>query len=464
MAMRTSRLLPLWIATLLVPTLGTAICMRSQETVPEDRGEAKRPQAIYSSDLNDPWNRIFYILFSGDVKFRYSNDFPERGLFSASLDSVMVPKDTDLRVSSSISDRFEGGDRAIDPLYPLDRFYPSSGLGVSRVEVDPTFHALLAALQEARSERTERTPLARAMMQSDLWSAFDILCGYSFAQFAEHRRELLDALAPMIAKIALSPEEINGLPDNYSRAVARLGAPDLFNPSSGWMEVRWDPLGRKHDVAAGFRRVARLFIKPSGPIADKQAFLDSLRGTGSLRSTGGATGGPLDGVALVTQLLLINTKGEIEPSRVTTDVQLRMFEKKPGGVSGKITMREFEFNRRQTLLQPSSGGFVSEGDNSPAYLPDQMDDYGFASRQFDRTRSPVLVKLRTRCAFCHGPDLGYVITFQGHFYLPEISATHVRQFDPAAHEAADIVISQKVQSDDWKALQEYRNSSSLKAR
>lgn len=455
MAIGSPRHRTLWITMLLAPTLGAAICGRSQETRLQDRPEAKGPQAIYSTYPNDPWNRIFFMLFSGDVTFRYSNEFSQAGPLSPLPELIRSSAPQSLRVGSGIFKRFESGDRAIDPLY---RLYPSDSaddrpnFGVSRVEVDPAYHALLGALQEASDEGTERTPLARAIMQNDLWSTFDIIYGVHGQpqQLAEHKRALLEALARMIAKTALTSAEIACLPNNYSRAAGSLGAPDIFDPTSGWMEVQWG-LGRSHNREAGYRRVARVFVKPSGTVADKQAFLDSLRSTGSLRSTLGTTGRSLEGVALVTQLLLINAKGEIKPSRVTTDVQIRMIEKNRSGALSKTAMREFEFSRRQTLLQPSSDGFVSEGEDFPAYLPNGGEDLGFATPQIGGF-SPILVKLRTRCASCHGSDLGDVITFQGHVYPPEVSATHVKQFDPAAHEAADFVISKKVGSDDWKAL------------
>ena len=55
-----------------------------------------------------------------------------------------------------------------------------------------------------------------------------------------------------------------------------------------------------------------------------QKFLNDFRG-----DTNPATG-RLDGVALVIQPLLVDTHGEVEPAKIVTDVQFRMFQKRRG--------------------------------------------------------------------------------------------------------------------------------------
>jgi hypothetical protein len=65
------------------------------------------------------------------------------------------------------------------------------------------------------------------------------------------------------------------------------------------------------------------------------------------------------------------------------------------------------------------------------------------------------VKQRTRCAFCHGDDLTVLMTFAMKMPTEERPGPPARQLNPATHEAADFVISQKVKREDWKALREY---------
>src|ERR1700693_3763535 len=171
------------------------------------------PQPIYSKNPHDSWNRIFYCLFSRRLTFRYSNEFPEGAPFNPAPDFLTSPSTHDLQVSTRVFDRFETGDRPIDPLYPIDPQYTSPFKGAGQILTDPLYTQLTEALREAQNDSIERPALARALMQSDLWSAFDILDGYRSKNLGEHRELLLGMLAQLIKKIALAPAEIQSLPD-----------------------------------------------------------------------------------------------------------------------------------------------------------------------------------------------------------------------------------------------------------
>jgi hypothetical protein len=103
-------------------------------------------------------------------------------------------------------------------------------------------------------------------MEGDLWAAHDILFGPFLLddekELGRRRYETLDLLARLLRKIALTPDEIKSLPDNYSAAVKRQSFPDVFREESGWVEVEWFA-PRTHDSNAGFRRVSRVFLKPA---------------------------------------------------------------------------------------------------------------------------------------------------------------------------------------------------------
>ena len=115
-----------------------------------------------------------------------------------------------------------------------------------------------------------------------------------------------------------------------------------------------------HDYAAGYRRVARVFLKPARAPQNVKSFLNWLRGDRySLED--------LNGVALVTQLLLINPKGRLLPTSITTDVQVRLFEKTPDGAFKRTSIQVSEISRRQLINSPPSGGLVVEDENAPAY-------------------------------------------------------------------------------------------------
>jgi hypothetical protein len=296
------------------------------------------------------------------------------------------------------------------------------------------------------------------LMQSDLWAAYDVLFGEIFLadekQPGHRRNETLDLLGRLIRKIALTPDEIKALPDNYSVAVEKRSFPDVFGKDSGWIEVQWFP-ERTHDFNAGYRRVSRVFLKPAHPPRDIQRFLNGQR-TGQDRTLE-----DLNGVALVTQMLLIDTEGNVRPTSLATEVQVRLFRKLYAGLYKNTALRVCEVSRRQFVREQASGGLVEEDGSSAAY----MGGYGFAEGQPSRANRsdvvglPVQVKLRTRCAACHGENLAQVNTFAiaicpAHcppgYRIPE-----VRQLNPNGTEAAGFDIAEKKKRPDFEALRKY---------
>jgi len=186
--------------------------------------------------------------------------------------------------------------------------------------------------------------------------------------------------------------------------------PPLFDESSGWIEVEWFP-DREHDRSADYRRAARVFVKPR---TEPQRFLDEL--TDLLRRNPGLSPelkGVLDGVALVTEDLLIDSNARVERSPLTFEVQVRSFVRNSGGTFNKTTIAEYELSRKLLLANPSSGGLVRVDPEDPAYLPTAGNDYTFASPTLGEQtpQSPILGSLRGRCVACHGEDAGAFFTF-----------------------------------------------------
>ena len=398
---------------------------------------------VYSDDPNDTWNRIFYFLFSRRFEAKLSEEFPEGAPFTqASSDAFPSFR---LRVSTRIFKRLETGDRAIDPLYPS--FLTLAGGRI--VLMEPVYSEFVKVLQEALDQNATRSPLAKTLMQSDLWAAHDILSlqfRRSDTGIEQHRLVVVDLLARLIKKIALTPEEIQRLPDNYSAAARMLSVPDVFGKKSGWIEVQWFP-ERLHDSAASYRRTTRVFLKPAHLPHDMQTFLNALPDKTDLTID-------LDGVALITQLLVVDSHGDLKTTKLTSEVQMRLFEKSKKKTLSRTTVKVYEISRRSLLQQPRSGGLVHEPENAPAYLPNAGNDYGFASNLLQGPT--VQVKLKTRCTSCHGKNLMQVMTFSfAHF--PGFSSPPVKQLDPTAHEAADFDMSQKEKLEDFKSLRKYFN-------
>jgi hypothetical protein len=411
---------------------------------------AEAPEKIYSDNLDDSWNRIFYYLFSRRVTAHLTNDFPEGAPFRE-MDGLLQV--LHLQMSTRTFERAETGDRAIDPLYPS--FLVDDGIWV--VLRDPAYVGFKKSLEDGLKDTSGRSTIARAMMQNDLWSAYDIVFRYKLyeqrgeSELARRRLEVLDLLGRLIRKIALAAEQIRTLPDNYGEAKTRYGLPDLFGKNSGWVEVQWFP-DRMHDAAANYRRVTRVFLKPARTPKDMQEFLNDFRGENN------EAVGRLDGVALVIQPLVIDTRGQLAATNITTDVQFRMFEKTSEGAFQRTRIGMFEVSRKQLLSQLEPGGMTEVGENEGVYLSAAGNDYTFASVHSGNGGPPtaLVVKPRTRCSFCHGENnLTRVMTFGMAVAPKERPGPPVRQLDRAAHEAAEFVMSKKMGREDWNSLGKY---------
>src|SRR5215213_628803 len=236
---------------------------------------SNNPQSIYAADPSDSWNRIFRALFSRTINVRLASDFREGAPF---VPFRVQMGSFDIRISKDIVKRTEIGDRAIEPLYPT--FFTVDG--PLQVFSEPHFSELTAALQEAFEERKPRSPIERALMQSDLWAAYDVV--YRVEQggkdrdrgFTERKSKLLDSLGRLIRKLALPADQINSLNSNYASAVNESRLPNILSPESGWFEIELLP-HRSHDDAAGYRRAARVFVKPRTRQSDAAGFVEKLK-------------------------------------------------------------------------------------------------------------------------------------------------------------------------------------------
>jgi hypothetical protein len=400
------------------------------------------PQPVYADDPGDSWNRIFYHLFTRTAITRLSSEFYEGAPFTR----FPIMGFGSLDVSRSLFQRIESEDRAFDPLYPSFL----SQAGPSEVLKEPRYTLFVRALDDALREDRRRSVIARALMQCDLWAAFDILHPLhryppvEGGPVAKRADTLLTMLARLIRKIALTPEEIGALPDSYARLSRADQLPGLFDEGTPWIEVEWLP-HREHDLAADFRRVAHVFVKPAMPPADKQRFLNDLRREDVIPHT------VLDGVALVIRPLAIDTNGHVEPTRLVTEVQFRVFSKNRNGERVKTEVLDYELNRRLSVAFAESSGLKPVAETDPAYLPESGNDYGFGSVQREQaTYPPVLARLGTRCVACHGSGAENVFTFRVHAPEPQ---PPVRQLKPRFDdECAHYVVGQKVERPDWKAL------------
>ena len=387
------------------------------------------PQSIYAADPNDSWNRIFRALFTRTIRHRLSNDFSEGAPF-INLYGLGLGFNP-LRISKEKFSRTEIGDRAIEPLYPT--FFTNEGL--VQILSDPRFTELTSALREAIDETRDRSPIERALMQADVWAAYDIL--YPMRRNSSKIKgdqsnpaaNLLSLLRQFIQKLALSSDEIKSLNGNK--------LPDLFAKESGWLEIELLPQ-RHHEDTAFYRRAARVFVKPRTPPPDAGQFVESLKQNQHHDK--------IEAVALVIQNLLVDKSGRVVPSPLINSVQLRVFKNDPKTGAVSAEPHQFELSRRKLLTEPASGGFVEFSATSHAFLSSAGNDLDFASpiREADL---PVMGKLRTRCTQCHGRSLTHLMTYSIHDF-PPVPAVRIL----SDHERALYVARRKEERDDFKSL------------
>ena len=432
----------LCLLTLAIGALLNFSCHRSIAVTVDNGAEpdfsSTDPRAVYAADLNDSWNRIFRSLFTRTDKIYVSSDFPEGAPFVFFAEAMAVPN---LRISRSTLDRTEIGDRAIDPLYPS--FFTDHGY--EKIMTVSAFAEFKQALTDALNDPKPRSPIARALMQSDLWAAYDAvfrfrLRGAKRGEEPNGNEQLLTLLRQLIAKLRLTSEEIASLRSNYADAIKTKHLPDLFTSRSEWIEIEFLS-ERMHDDSADFRRAARVFIKPRKAPADKAAFVESLKHHEHLEG--------VEAVGLVVQNLLLNKQGQIVPSPLISDVQFRFFKDNNGQRPVDADAKQFELSRHLLLTDPATGGFIEFDEKSPAYIAAAGNDYTFMSPMIHGVDKPILVPMRRRCAQCHGHTLTTMMTYSIHDFPP---VPTVKVLNAADNERARYVATQKAKREDYKWL------------
>jgi hypothetical protein len=431
------------VSILVVTIIATAsfACSRRtrarHEPIPQPLFTSENPQSIYAADPNDSWNRIFRALFTRTVKVRIGSDLKQGAPF-VPFRVQMGP--FDLRISRDAVSRTEIGDRAIEPLYPS--FLTTDG--VLQVFAEPQFSELRAALRDAIEEDKSRSPVERALMQSDVWAAYDIL--YTLGQgrrrnptLAGRKSELLELLRAFVRKLALTADQIKSLNNNYVTAVNAGRLPDIFSPENGWLEIELLPQ-RLHDEAGDYRRAARVFVKPRSTPSAPGEWVESLKHHQHLDE--------IEAVSLVVQNLFIDTTGNVVASSLFSDIQFRFFVRDP--VTGSLSARpqQLELSRKKLLTEPSSGGLIKFEPQTPAYLTAAGNDYTFAM-PIDDAGTPVLVPLRTRCTQCHGEALTTIMTYAIHDFVPLPTVKLLKSSD---QEHVRYVAQRKTEREDFKSL------------
>ncbi len=300
------------VAGILLAVLSAAIFgIREPRSPAED---SAGPVTIYDPDSSHIWNRLH-------VTFFVREDLPDTALLPDALDPPFWYHTTYLLTQPSHK----------NGLRVLDEFL------------------------RTHAENLIRDPVKRALLQRDLWAVFDWSFGRS-PGFDDEKRELQARLAEVLRRLALTPEQIGALPDNYAQAMASgefakeydpehrdraFLPPDLFEPQGSWVELEGRgkplPVAEQHDSFFSGRSSFLVFLRLPG---GRKATLDYLKTLWNSPVSLVPHFSPLQDeapnpdlpqlpagtqVALIRQMTLFDNQGKLTATPITESVQIRVY-------------------------------------------------------------------------------------------------------------------------------------------
>lgn len=346
----------------------------------------------------------------------------------------------------------EYGAEELDPLLWWETKYLISG---------PSHQQAMSLLDEFLATHAEQLitdPLKRAIFQRDLWAIFDWL--NLGDDHRSEREELQAKVAQAIQRLALAPEQIKRLPDNYATAVkAKLFATDYQSdkPTTAFLppellraEGPWVLIGDANG------RLSAPVHARSSPFGGRSTFLVLMRLPGGRDATIGYlqqlrkfprpwiynTGRSMDvepiipnpdlpqfpegtQTALVRRLILIDNQGNLAPTNVTESVQIRVYRSIPEGTD----IRENEARRTQDVFESRLDRrrlFGGDAGGLREVLRDEKDFMLFRAHGIDwfekfddPEKSEGLVL--NQCASCHAsPGIHSVLSYSERRFEPSI--------------------------------------------
>jgi hypothetical protein len=330
--------------------------------------------------------------------------------------------------------------------------------------------SVLEEFVRAKGESLIDDPVKRALLQRDLWLVLNWLATRDAGTHDQARKRLGALLAEVTRRLALSPNQIAQLPDNYAAAVAskRYAAafdfdkpdraylpPDLFRPDGPWVCVGREggPTAPAHLAEGGtnaFTNSAFLtFLRfPGG----RDATLDFLKRLAAfdeplyLPNPDPKTKGALPNlpnpalpqwpkgaeVALVRRALLIDSNGRVASAPLAESVQLRVMRADTPAMTAEAVGRlgrgaadaqafaEFQL-RRAELFAGEAGGLrdvSGDRDFKTGFQSHQWDEFGgqrSTSAPFPERGQPFKHN-RDSCLGCHQyPGVYGFNSFHGDF-------------------------------------------------
>jgi hypothetical protein len=376
--------------------------------------KSAEPLPIYDADPQHLWNRLFAVFY-----IRESN-LPE------------VPGGQPVK-------RIEGGDY-------IDFLAWDRTDHWSTPEVADRVNSLLDEFLDKGGAKLVDDPLKRVVMLRDLWATYDFLVEQNIRRYGpkdvrDRRDEICRKLSRVLASLALSPAEIDALPDNYEAAIrsGKFAAtqdcdanndylpPRLFTDSNEWVEIDFHQPQVHEDISNRFitlharsyrgRSYFRVFYRYPGGRAALDEYLKRLDETGvdwKQASHDGFILLKIDApqipagteVALVQFLVTLDSELRPTPTKIVESVRHRAFRNldcssEPATNTGfGVHVMEYTLKRHLLFNNLKQGGLAREPDNEPLYRvlfqPDNAADWGPQRRKI----------LFEQCVECHMTSQG----------------------------------------------------------
>ena len=349
------------------------------------------------------------------------------------------------------------------------------------------------------AENLIHDPLKRAILQRDLWAVFDWSVvrpsrqGSNEHAYDKEKRELQVRLAKVMRQVALTPEEIRSLPNNYDQAVASgefatkydpaqpdraFLPPDLFDPHGPWVELEGpgdpEPVARQHFSQFSGRSSFLIFVRfPEG----RKAAFDYLQTLWNfpkptIPSRNFAPGEDIapnpdlpqfpqgTQFALVRQMTLFDNQSKLVNTAITESVQIRVYNA-VGGEDGPLVgpfnyddlaaksgqrFCEIALSRPQ-FFNHKAGGLRSTGRDEKQYFVFGFagPDHGLPANYSSLDASTPALK---ECVVCHSKKGINSVNSRSHLLRP-----HQLQVD-RPHDADGRVWWQDARTLPWKQGQD----------
>lgn len=332
---------------------------------------------------------------------------------------------------------------------------------------NPSYQQAIQLLDEFLSTHAEKLitdPLKRALLQRDVWAVFDALETWLESHpddYAVQRHELQSRLAQVIRRLALTKQEIQSLPDNYTTVVNSRAFPanyhegnqdvaflpaNFFAPDGDWVCIGREggPVAMIHLQNLPFLGRSAFFVLirvPGGRVATLD-FLHQLQRDKQPELPVGTE------VALVRRILLIDQQGNIIPSPIVESVQLRHFY-----TSHDQVFYEFELNRYSLFAGKTGGLRPLERDETgfPLFLFHGVDFPESDAEEVDKRKVVILNTCRT----CHehvSYGINTILSYSRDvFPLSSNESPALLETTPALE--AQATITWKLKQETWRALQ-----------